>query len=181
MRFQRHLHLPRVHLHAAGDDHLLDAAIDDELPSRLIEPAEVAGAEPAVLFQECRRDLRATELDFAVLGESEIACDVPSPLSVVPYRTSGARPNTSSACLATARLSGADPLMHSLSRLPDLPSRRWYMVGTANSTVPFSVAAISSSGSKRGSRWSDEPAISVAWSPPSPCWWNSGSACTSTS
>ena len=72
MRLKRHLHLARVHLHAAGDDHLLRPSIDDEVPGILVEPADVAGAEPAVAIEECRRDLWAAEKDLAVVAESQL-------------------------------------------------------------------------------------------------------------
>src|SRR5262249_37102436 len=43
------------------------------------------------------------------------------------------------------------------------------------------LAVCGSAPLNRDSRCADDPAISVAWTPPRPCWWNSGSACTSTS
>ena len=57
------------------------------------------------------------------------------------------------------------------------------MVGTANSTVArVPTAACTRSAAENLDRMCTvPPAIRAVCSPPSPCWWYSGSACTSTS
>ena len=57
------------------------------------------------------------------------------------------------------------------------------MVGTANSTLArVSPAACTRSAAENFDRMCTvPPAISAACTPPRPCWWYSGSACTSTS
>src|SRR5215831_12643842 len=68
--------LARVDVEAPGDDHLLDAAADHQVARGGVEPADVAGAEPAVRREGLRRgrwaarvaveDVRATDLDLPV-------------------------------------------------------------------------------------------------------------------
>ena len=57
------------------------------------------------------------------------------------------------------------------------------MAGTARNTVARSAAMVAhtASGSKRLCSTARPPASRLAPTPPSPCWWNSGRPCTSTS
>src|SRR3954453_23601015 len=78
MVLERRLDLPGINVEPAADDELLRAPGDLEAAVPVVDPAEVAGAEPAVAGQRLRRrlgpvpvaveDLRAADEDLAVLA-----------------------------------------------------------------------------------------------------------------
>src|SRR5216683_3366730 len=89
MALQYDLHLMRIDIQAAGDDHFLNAAPDDEVPARRVYPADVAGAEPAVPGEGGRgrrrvvpvaaEDLGASELDLPILPGGQLPALRPDP------------------------------------------------------------------------------------------------------
>src|SRR5579862_1305654 len=74
--FEHDLHLARVDVQPAGDDHLLGPAADAQVPGRRVDRPNVAGAEPAVRGERGvragrvvpvpREHLWPAELDLAV-------------------------------------------------------------------------------------------------------------------
>ena len=78
---QHPLDLDRVHVLAAGDDHVLEPVLDEDVAA-VVDPADVAGAEPAVLGDRLRgrlrlvvvalHQLRCAEPQFALLAAGDV-------------------------------------------------------------------------------------------------------------